>query len=206
MTRRLFIAAAATGLAPIAADQPLVIPLNILINKHAFFGGRGVDRFWSGIWPEAARDFARCGIRFDATRRSMEILRSPSGNPVFKGLARGVINLVITDHIPFAWDSGRGLSGLTTLYQGYHLCILALDRAHGHQVPLLSVNTCVHELLHALLQDIFENRPKGVTGSAREFRIDVHATRLWLFGDDAAIRKSAQEYLTRLRSSGGRGP
>jgi hypothetical protein len=201
MTRRSFLTTASIGFVPLASEPPLVIPLNIVLNKHAKFERGELDGFWSDIWPEAVRDFARCDIRFDASRKSAEIRRSPSGNPVFTGLHRGAINLVITDHIPFEWDNGRGVSGLTTLYQGYHLCIIALYRAHGHQVPLLSVNTCVHELLHVLLQDIFEHRPKGVIGAAREFRIDLYATRLWLLSDGAAIRASAGEYLARLRSS-----
>jgi hypothetical protein len=77
--------------------------------------------------------------------------------------------------------------------------MVALYRAHCHQIPFLSVNTCVHELLHVLLQDVFEGRPKGLLGEAREFRIDWHATRLWLFHDGGTIRKAAQAYVDRLR-------
>ena len=83
--------------------------------------------------------------------------------------------------------------------------MVALDHAHGHQIPLLSVNTCVHELLHALLHDIFERRPDGLLGEARELRIDWYATRLWLFHDGAAIRRAAQAYVERLRSAAGPG-
>jgi len=50
-----------------------------------------------------------------------------------------------------------------------------------------------------LLQDIFEIHPQGLPGYEREFRIDWYATRLWLFHDGAAIRKSAEVYLERLR-------
>jgi hypothetical protein len=78
--------------------------------------------------------------------------------------------------------------------------MIALYEAHPHQVPYLSVNTCVHELLHVLLDDVAETRPKGWRGAAREFRIDLYATRLWLFHDGAEIRKAAQSYL--VRSSG----
>jgi hypothetical protein len=97
------------------------------------------------------------------------------------------------------WDHARALSGVTTRYQGYHLCMVALNYAHGHQIPFLSVNTCLHELLHALLGDIFESRPEGLPGAAREFRVDWYATRLWLFHDGAHIRKAAQTYAERLR-------
>jgi len=80
--------------------------------------------------------------------------------------------------------------------------MVALQYAHGNQVPFLSVNTCLHELLHALLQDIFVSRPKWFQTGGREVRIDWYATRLWLFHDGAAIRESAQAYLDRLRSAG----
>jgi hypothetical protein len=68
-------------------------------------------------------------------------------------------------------------------------------------MPFLSVNTCVHELLHALLQDIFVSRPKWYQSGGREFRIDWYASGLWLFHDGAAIWKSAQVCLDRLRSA-----
>ena len=111
-----------------------------------------------------------------------------------------MINFVVSDRIPIEWDNGRALSGVTTRYRGYHLCMVALNHAHCHQIPLLAVNTCVHELLHALLQDIFVSRPKWFQASGRELRIDSYATRLWLFHDGAAIRKSAQAYRDRLQS------
>src|SRR5437879_3896508 len=69
-------------------------------------------------------------------------------------------------------------------------------------VPFLSVNTCVHELLHALLQDVFVDRPKWYQGGEREFRTDWSATCLWLFHDGAAIRKSGRAYVDRLRAAG----
>jgi hypothetical protein len=101
------------------------------------------------------------------------------------------------------WDNGRALAGVTTIHDGHHVCMLALRYAHGNQIPFLSVNTCVHELLHALLQDVFVSRPKWYQTGGREFRIDWFATGLWLFHDGAAIRKSAQAYLGRLRSASG---
>ena len=66
-------------------------------------------------------------------------------------------------------------------------------------MPFVSVNTCVHELLHALLQDVFVRRPAWYQTGSREFRIDWYATQLWLFHNGAAIRQSAQTYLKRLR-------
>ena len=158
-------------------------------------------RFWWRIWPEAVRDFNRCGIQLQCTDAKGEIKLSPSDRPIFVGLQRGAVNLVLTDHIPMAWDHARSLAGVTTVYEGYHLCVVAISYAHGHQVPFISVNTCVHELLHLLLQDVFVRRPKWFDANEREFRDDAYATRLWLFHDGAAIRKSAEAYLNRLRSS-----
>ena len=96
------------------------------------------------------------------------------------------------------WDHGLALGGVTTRYRGHHLCMVSVNWAHGHQLPLLSVNTVVHELLHALLHDIFENRPRGMMGHAREFRVDAYATRMWLFSDGAAVRETARAYRKRL--------
>jgi hypothetical protein len=157
-------------------------------------------RFWSSMWPEAVRDFGRCGIRLESSFQAGEVWRPPGREPVITGLDPGAINLIVTNQIPMEWDSGRALSGVAMRYRGYDLCMVALSHAHCNQVPLLSVNTCVHELLHVLLHDTFERRPQGVPGQAREFRIDWYATRMWLFHDGADIRKAAQSYVERLRS------
>jgi hypothetical protein len=129
------------------------------------------------------------------------VRRSPGDRPTFIGLRRGVINLVLTDHLPLYWDNDRALAGVTALWDGHAVCLIALRYAHGNQMPFLSVNTCVHELLHALLQDIFVNRPRWYQSGGREFRIDWYASWLWLFHDGAAIRESARVSLDRLRSS-----
>ena len=110
----------------------------------------------------------------------------------------------MTHHIPLAWDQGRGLAGVSTLYNGHHLCVIALNHAHGHEVPFLSVNTCVHELLHVLLQDIHAGDPTRLRRAENEFRIDWHATMLWLFRDGDTIREAAQAYLERFPA--GRAP
>jgi hypothetical protein len=78
--------------------------------------------------------------------------------------------------------------------------VIALRYAHGHQAPFLSVNTCVHELLHVLLGDIFEDRPAGLAGHRRELRVDWHATRMWLFHDGGAVRSATEAYLERRQS------
>ncbi len=146
------------------------------------------------------RDFAQAAITFRTTQGQGEIKRAPSGRPVFTGIAHRPINLVLTDAIPMEWDRAHGLAGLTTQYDGYHLCLIAVPRAHGHQVPFLSVNTVVHEFLHVLLGDIYERRPDGWEGERRELRVDWFATRLWLFGEGAEIQRRAAAYLASRRS------
>ena len=106
---------------------------------------------------------------------------------------------MLTDRLPLYWDNGRALPGVATISDGYHVCLLSLWYAHAHQVPFVSVNTCLHELLHALMQDVFIRRPAWYQTIGREGRIDTYATRLWLFRDGAAVRRSAQEYVNRLR-------
>jgi hypothetical protein len=193
MTRRDFVRLAAVAV----VQGPLVIPLHRVTDKRAKCTPRQLREFWWKIWPEAVREFQRAGIRFQVSDEVGEIKRSPGGRPVFAGLQRGVINLVITDNVPM--DYG-GVAGVTTLWEGYHLSVIALSNAHANQVPYFSVNTCVHELLHLLLGDVFLNRPKWYQTGEREFRIDWHGTQLWLSGGGAEIRKSAAVYLKRLRA------
>jgi hypothetical protein len=157
-------------------------------------------RFWWSIWPEAFRNFSGAGIDLQTSDGPGEVRRSPSDRPNFVGLRRGVINLVLTDHVPMDWDNGRSLPGVSTVWEGYHVCMIALWYAHRNQVPYFSVNTCVHELLHALLQDILVNRPSWFQSGERELRTDWCATQLWLFHDASAIRNPAQAYVNRLRS------
>jgi hypothetical protein len=206
MTRRDFLwTAAAPGASSRAqttkAQTRLIVPVHRVMDIRTKCTPEQLHRFWWRIWPEAVRDFSRGGIQLDCTDAKGEIRLSPGDRPILVGLQRGVVNLVLTDHIPMAWDHARSLAGVTTIYEGYHLCVIAISYAHGHQVPFLSVNTCVHELLHLLLQDVFMRRPKWYQTNEREFRDDAYATRLWLFHDGAAIRKSTEGYLDRLRSS-----
>jgi hypothetical protein len=202
MTRRDFLwvtSAAAVAPAPASASPqtPLLIPVNLVIDEHAKLGPKSQRKFWSRIWPEAHREFERSGIWFRCTRSSGGVERPENCEPIVSGLRTDALNLVVTGSIPMEWDRGLALSGVATRYRGRHLCMIALQHAHGNQIPLLSLNTCVHEILHALLHDIFENRPAGVSGQMRELRVDWYATRLWLFHDGAAIRQSAQQYVER---------
>ncbi len=197
VTRRGFWMAG-VGLA--SGPAGVAVPVRIVMDGRAKCRPEQIRRFWSSLWPEAVREFASGGIRLDSSVKNGEVRRSPGDRPIFVGLDRGAINCVITKQIPMLWDNGRGLSGVTTEYEGHDLCLMALDYAHGNQAPFFSVNTCVHELLHALLHDILEKHPQGLSGAAREFRIDWYATRLWLFHDGAAIRAAARTYVEHLRS------
>ena len=194
MTRRTFFAAA------LASTNQVVVPVHRIVDAHARCAPEDLARFWWTIWPEAFREFARCGIRLQTTDGPGEIRHTAGDRPIFIGLERSVLNLVLTDHLPLYWDNGRALAGITVLLENaYHVCLIALRYAHANQVPYLSVNTCVHEMLHAMMQDIFEtNRPGWLSAGEHESRIDWYATELWLFSGSAAIRESARVYVKRL--------
>jgi hypothetical protein len=196
LTRREFLA-----MIPLATPQsPLIIPVNLVLDRQVKLRPEQLGYFWSSIWPQAVRDLESCGIDLQTSVRTAGVERPPGREPILTGLEPSVINFVITDQLPTEWDNGRALSGVTTLYRGHHLCMIALNRAHCHEIPFVSVNTCLHELLHVLLLDVFEDRPKGFRGQAREYRVDYHATLLWLFHDGAAIRNAAQIYVDRMRA------
>lgn len=197
MTRREFLSMAPlAGVVPTDSQAEVRLPVNIVQDKRASLSSRQLDYFWSSIWAEAVRDLGWCGIEPQMSTRTGDIWRPPGRQPVVSGLVHRAINLIITDQIPVEWDGGRALSGVAMFYRGFEMCVLALNRAHGHLIPLISVNSCIHELLHVLMCDIYEPRPAGLLGEAREFRIDCYATRLWLLHDGAAIREAALK--TRL--------
>jgi hypothetical protein len=200
MTRRAFLPLASVGALGKPPETPVVVPVHRLINSRAKLRPRYLRKFSNVIWPETLRDFRKCGIEFQISDDVGEIRRSPGGKPIFLGLRRDAVNLVVTDTIPIHWDGGRALKGVATIVDGCHLCVIALRYAHGHRIPLLSTNTCVHEMLHVFLQDIFVNRPSRLESEERELRIDWYATRLWLFGRDEEVRRSAEGYLRRCQA------
>lgn len=81
-------------------------------DERAKLTAQQLRRFSSDIWPEAVRDFGRCGMQLQARDAGGEIGRTAGDRPVFKGFERGainmVINMVLTDRIPMYWDNGRG--------------------------------------------------------------------------------------------------
>ena len=183
-----------------AAPAPLRVPVRRIMDSRAGFTPQQLHSFWWQIWPEAVRTFSGCGVELAASDAPGEIRRSPSGQLIFAGVEHGVINLVVTKQIPLGWARGRGVAGVTTLWNGHHVCVIALDHAHVNRVPLLAVNTVVHELLHALFQDVFIVRPTWAQSEQHELRVNWAATRLWLLHDGSGVRQSAATYLTRLRS------
>lgn len=192
--------AAATALGS-GADRTMILPIHRVIDARAKVPAERIRRFWSTIWPEAYRVFSQSGIQLQTDDARGEVKRSPGDRPILVGLRRGALNLVLTDHIPMYWERGRALAGVSTVYQGYHICMIAMLYAHGNQAPYFSTNTCVHELLHALLGDILVTHPKWYQVADRETRVDWYATRLWLFHDGEAVRRSARTYLERLNST-----
>ena len=199
MTRRDFLCAIAA--VPAATPSHLIVPVHRIVDAKARFPAGSLQRFWQSIWPEAVTDFGRGGIALHTTDGPGEVGHTAADRVFFTGLRHGVLNFVLTDTLPLYWDNARALAGVTTLDRGYHLCLIALRYAHGNRVPFLSVNTCVHEILHALLLDIFLTRPSAYQIAEREYRIDWYATRLWLFHDGAAVRRSAEVYIDRLRAT-----
>lgn len=199
MTRRRFLLAAAASALPLRAGAvPVVLPVHHMLDRKAQCRAGDVRHFWDRIWPQAAGDIERCGMRIQLTSADGEVERPPSRTPVIHGLRPGCLNMVLTHRVPIQWDQGRGLAGVTTLYRGYHMIMIAIARAHGHRIPFVATNTCTHEMLHALLLDMFENRPPGWRGQARETRIDAVATRLWFRLGDGDVGMSAREYVRRL--------
>ena len=199
MTRRDLFRMAALAAAP-SGPPRVSIPMHRIVDARDPCTPAELRRFWWTIWPESVRDFGRARIEFQTTDGPGEVRRTAADRPFFIGLRRGAVNLVLTRHIPLYWDNARALPGVTTIHDGYHVCMLALPYAHANRIPFVSVNTCTHELLHALLQDVFVSRPKWYQSGSREFRVDWFATRLWLSGDGAAVRESAAHYVRRLQA------
>lgn len=200
MTRRQWIAAFAAIGAP---RDRVSVPVHRIVDAKARFPAGSLDRFWKSIWPEAARDFGRAGISLDTTDGPGAVGHTAADRVFFVGLRPDALNLIVTDMLPLYWDQARALSGMTTIDRGYAVSLVALRYAHGDRVPFLSVNTCVHEMLHAILGDIFVTHPSSLQTIERESRIDWYATRLWLFGDGATVRDAARLFPARLRRASG---
>jgi hypothetical protein len=199
MTRRGFVSMAVAAAVRPAAPARLPVPLHRIVDSRLENSAR-VQHFWPNLWNEAVRDYGQGNLTFDSSDGPGEVKQSPGDNPIFMGLQRGKINLVVTDTVPMYWDGGRALADVSTIHDGYQISMIGLRYAHRNQIAFLSVNTCLHEILHVLLQDIFLKAPKWYQTGGREARVDYYATRLWLFHDGDEVRKSGEEYLGRLRA------
>jgi hypothetical protein len=197
LTRRAILA---LPLAAAAAEPPVTVPVRIVIDKRAKFTPERL-RYWQGIWDQAWGDFARVGVRLAAETVEGEIKRSPGDRPLFVGLDRAALNVVVTGHVPMKWDEGRALRGVAFRYDGYDTILIALNYAVRHQVPFFSINTCEHEMLHVFLGDIFEKPPAGLKGQWREYRIEGYGSRMWLFHAGAVVREGAARYSARLANA-----
>ena len=192
ITRRALLAMP-LAVAAAAADAVVTVPVRVVIDARPKFTPERL-RYWQSIWDQAWGDFASVGVRLEATRVEGEIKRSPGDRPIFVGLDRAALNVVVTDHVPMKWDQGRALRGVAFRYDGNDTVLIALNYAARHQVPFFAVNTCEHELLHVLLGDIFEKHPGGVKEQMREYRIEWYGTRIWLFHGGAFVREGARKY------------
>ena len=195
MTRREF---AASFAALTSARDAVPVPVHRIVDNKARFAPGAVDRFWHSIWPEAVRDFGRGGIVLQTTDGPGAVGHTAGDRVFFVGLRRDALNLIVTDTLPLYWDQARLLAGMTTIDRGYAVSVIAMRYAHGDRVPFMSVNTCVHEMLHAILGDIFVARPSALQSTERESRVDWYATQLWLFGNGAAVRRAARGFPGRL--------
>lgn len=184
---------------PLLAEQTHVrVPVYLIFDARAGLSDHRKVSFLNGIWREARRDLERAGIILDVVEGPGEIERPLYQEPIVKGLVPGRLNVMVTRRIPVMWSRGRPWNGLTMLYRGFHLCLIALDRAQSHRVPVVGVNTCLHEVLHAIMGDIFLQNPSAMAAQQRELRIDWLATQLWLFGSSTTVRRAASAYSSRL--------
>src|ERR1039457_4982829 len=99
VTRRYFISTLAAAASPSNAPARLLVPVHRIMDSRAQCPPEQLRQFWSGIWPEAVRNFSRGGIQLQTTDGPGEVRRSPGDKPIFLGLRRGVVNLVLTGHI-----------------------------------------------------------------------------------------------------------
>jgi len=195
--RRKFLGLAAAA-ASLPASARLTVPIYRIFDARLPKESAAKTRFQATIWPEAVANLRSGGVDLQITEGAGELKYTAAKRPILEGARRGAINLFVTDHVPMYWDHGREWAGVTTILDGCHVCLVALREAHGNQAPFVSTNTCVHELLHALLQDVYLPVPRWRQSAARELRVDWYATRLWLFHEGTAIRQSAADYLRRL--------
>jgi hypothetical protein len=202
LTRRQFLGTPlAAPVIGCCSTSLIEVPVLRLLDKNAALSSTEIQAFYDTVWDEAARLFQSCEVALRTIEKVGEIRRYPSGRPRFLGLERNMMNVVLTETVPLAWDNGRSLCGLTTIYEGYHLSVLALRNAYPNRLPILAVNTVVHEMLHVLRGDIFVRRAGFLNGADREAAVDWQATQLWLVGGLRGLKEWANRYVQALRNT-----
>src|SRR5258705_12430953 len=94
MTRRQFLSSAALATVPVVSHAPLIVPVHHILDDQVNWRSEQLQRLWSDIWPEAVRDFGRCGIYLQSVFSTGSVWRPPGREPVVTGLDPGLINLV----------------------------------------------------------------------------------------------------------------
>jgi len=83
MTRREFLLsiASAAGADPTISQEPLIVPVHLVLDGQAKWRPEQLHYFWSHIWPEAVRDLASCGIRLQSSLGAGEVWRHSGREP-----------------------------------------------------------------------------------------------------------------------------
>src|ERR1700737_2102986 len=89
MTRREFCSLEVASVAPGVSRAEMGVPVQLVLDSKAKLNPEQIGRFWSRVWPEAVRDFRRCGIRLQWSLQTGEVERPPGREPVVSGLAAG---------------------------------------------------------------------------------------------------------------------
>src|SRR5271157_4187772 len=100
MRRRDFIWTAAAAATRSSAPARVAVPVHRIMDAWAQCPPERLHYFWSRVWPEAFVTFGRGGIDLQTDDGPGKVRRTAGDKPIFTGLRRGVINLVLTDHIP----------------------------------------------------------------------------------------------------------
>ena len=139
MTRRDLLGLLAPAALQAAADPRVVVPIHRIVDARVKNPPN-----WPKLWNEAVQDFRQGGIDFQISDGPGEVRRTAADNPNFIGLKGRAINVIATDTLPMYWDGGRALAGVSTIHDGYHIC---MDRAA--LCPHESGGVFVHEHLPA---------------------------------------------------------
>jgi hypothetical protein len=75
-----------------ASESRLEIPLHRVRDKNARCSSAQIRNFFSTVWDQAVHDFAQGAITLRIVEREGEVLKYPSGKPIFKCLDRSMIN------------------------------------------------------------------------------------------------------------------